>query len=228
MICTSNFPNFIGQINNTNSKNYIDDIHYDIFIDKISTSKFKLIINVVQKGKRYNYFLIFFPFNKIINVLNIKQENEIIIDIDENINGKIIGKAVYVIPIEDKDSNIISKVTFNINDFSSLIFSLNKASKNKNYKYIPCSIMSFNSFRNEESYMEYLKMNEKFIIKALFISTKKEAHIMKKSIIIFTLVIALIAIYQLVIKKFWNSSDYYNEFNSVTIADINDFSQNRF
>ncbi len=228
MICTSNFPNFIGQINNTNSKNYIDDIHYDIFIDKISTSKFKLIINVVQKGKRYNYFLIFFPFNKIINVLNIKQENEIIIDIDENINGKIIGKAVYVIPIEDKDSNIISKVTFNINDFSSLIFSLNKASKNKNYKYIPCSIMSFNSFRNEESYMEYLKMNEKFIIKAPFISTKKEAHIMKKSIIIFTLVIALIAIYQLVIKKFWNSSDYYNEFNSVTIADINDFSQNRF
>ena len=228
MICTSNFPNFIGQINNTNSKNYIDDIHYDIFIDKISTSKFKLIINVVQKGKRYNYFLIFFPFNKIINVLNIKQENEIIIDIDENINGKIIGKAVYVIPIEDKDSNIISKVTFNINDFSSLIFSLNKASKNKNYKYIPCSIMSFNSFRNEESYMEYLKMNEKFIIKAPFLSTKKEAHIMKKSIIIFTLVIALIAIYQLVIKKFWNSSDYYNEFNSVTIADINDFSQNRF
>jgi len=228
MICTSNFPNFIGQINNTNSKNYIDDIHYDIFIDKISTSKFKLIINVVQKGKRYNYFLIFFPFNKIINVLNIKQENEIIIDIDENINGKIIGKAVYVIPIEDKDSNIISKVTFNINDFSSLIFSLNKASKNKNYKYIPCSIMSFNSFRNEESYMEYLKMNEKFIIKAPFISTKKEAHIMKKSIIIFTLVIALIAIYQLVIKNFWNSSDYYNEFNSVTIADINDFSQNRF
>ena len=228
MICTSNFPNFIGQINNTYGKNYIDDIYYDIFIDKISTSKLKLIINVKQKGKRYNYFMVFFPFNKKIDILNINQENEIIVDIDESFSGKIIGKTVYVIPIEDKDSNILSKVTFNINDFSSLIFSLNKASKNKNYKYLPCSIMSFNSFRNEESYMEYLKMNEKFTNKTPFISTKKEAHLMKYIIIIFILILALIAIYQIIIKKFWNSSDYYNDFNSVTIADINDFSQNRF
>ena len=228
MICSSNFPNFIGQINDTINKNYQDDIYYDIFIDKISSSKFKLIINVEQKRKRYNYFMIFFPFNKIINVLNIKQEKEIIVDIDDSINGKIIGKTVYVIPIEDKDRNIISKMTFNLNDFSSLIFSLNKASKNKNYKYMPCSIMSFNSFRNEESYKEYIKMNEKFTNKTPFVSTKKETHLLKNIIIIFTLILALIIIYQLVIKKLWNSSDNYDEFNSVTIADINDFSQNRF
>ena len=228
MICSSNFPNFLGQLNNSDNKNIIDDIYYDIFIDKISTSKFKLIINVKQKGKKYNYFMVFFPFNKKINLMNIKQETEVIIDIDENINGKIIGKTIYVIPIEDKDSNIISKVNFNINDFSSLIFSLNKASKNKNYKYMPCSIMSFNSFRNKESYMEYLKMNEKFINKTPFVSKEKEKNIMKYIIIIITLILALIIIYQLIIKKFLNSSGYYNDFNSVTIADINDFSQNRF
>ena len=228
MICTSNFPNFIGQINNTDDKNYIDDIYYEIFIDKISTSKFKLKINVNQKRKRYNYFMVLFPFNKKLNLLNIKQESEIIIDIDESINGKIIGKTVYVIPIEDKDSNILSKVTFNINDFNNFIFSLNKASKNKNYKYMPCSLMSFNSFRNEESYMEYQKLNEKFVNKNPFVSTKKENHLIKNIIIIFTIILALIVIYQLIIKKFWNSSDYYNEFNSVSIADINDFSQNRF
>ena len=93
---------------------------------------------------------------------------------------------------------------------------------------MPCSIMSFNSFRNEESYKEYLKMNEKFTNKTPFVSTKKETHLLKNIIIIFTLILALIIIYQLVIKKLWNSSDNYDEFNSVTIADINDFSQNRF
>ena len=159
-------------------------------------------------------------------LLNIKKKSEIEIYLDENVNGKIIGKTAYIIPIEDKDNNILSQITFNINEFNSLMFSLNKISNNKNYKYIPCSIMSFNSFRNNDSLNEFRKMSEKFTEHNPFIKKRKKSNFFKKVIIIGVIILFIIGIYFFIIRKYWNGYDSYNQFNSVSISDISDFSQN--
>lgn len=227
MICSSNFPNFISILNDTKNGIYLDDIYYEIIINKISTHYLKLNVNIKQKVRnKYKYFIIFFPFHQKIELLNIKKKSEIEIYLDENVNGKIIGKTAYIIPIEDKDNNILSQITFNINEFNSLMFSLNKISNNKNYNYIPCSIMSFNSFRNNDSLNEFRKMSEKFTEHNPFIKKRKKSNFFKKVIIIGVIILFIIGIYFFIIRKYWNGYDSYNQFNSVSISDISDFSQN--
>ena len=234
MICTSNFPNYISIFNETkkNIKYYLDDIYYEIIISKISTRNLILNIDVKQKGKnKYNYFIVFFPFNEKIEVIDINnKKNEIEVNLDESINGKIIGKTAYLIPIEDKDkdNNIIDKITYNNNDINSLIISLNKISNNKNYKFIPCSIMSYNSFNNEKSISTFIKMSEQFSEPNLFIKKRKKSHFFKNIVIIGLIIFIIVVAYNLIIKKFCNSSDSYSQFNSVSISDISDFSQNRY
>ncbi len=147
-----------------------------------------LNIDITQKGKnKYNYFIVFFPFNEKIELIDINsKKTEIEINLDENINGKIIGKTAYLIPIEDKDkeNNIIDKISYNSNDINSIIFSLNKISNNKNYQLIPCSITSYNSFKNKNSYFEFIKMSEYFSQPNPFIKKRKKSHLFKNIIII--------------------------------------------
>ena len=232
MICSSNFPNFITLRNESKKDNYyIDDIYYEITISKMSTRNLKLNIDIKQKGKKqYNYFIIFFPFNEKIEIFNLKKKTEIEINLDESINGKIIGKTVYIIPIDNKDNDndIISKLSYNNNDIHSLIFSLNKMSKNKNYKFIPCSITSYNSFKNDNSLMEFMKMSEQFKKANPFIKKRKKSNIFKNIILLGIIAFIIGVIYNLIIKKFWSSSDAYSQFSAVSISDMNDYSSNRY
>ena len=230
MLCTSNFPYFLNISNEKQNEIFYDDIYYEMYISKISTTKFKINIDINQN--KYKYFLVFFPFYDKIGIFDIKNKIfEIEVNLNQDANGKIIGKTVYIIPIEDEDYLNSQNITFKTNDLNSLISSLNIISKKKNYKLIPCSIISYNSFKNEKSISEFRKMIEKFTDMKPFIRKKRTIkdififkHIILSSII---LSIFLIVIFYIMIKKCRKNKIYYSQFDSVAIADISNSPKTR-
>ena len=226
MLCTSNFPYYINIFTNyQNSTTYsFDDIYYTLNISKISTTKLKLSIDIKQnEDNQYNYFLLYFPFYDFIEVFDIKNQLlEVVIDLDEKANGKIIGKEVYVVAIEEEDFFEASNYTFQTKDYMSFLVSLNKISKNKNYKLVPCSIMSFNSFINKKSYTELRTMVEKFSEIKPYVNREKNMaeKFIYKHFIISTVVLSLflILIFFLLYKKF-RKRKFYRNFDKVIIAE---------
>ena len=224
MICTSNFPYFINIYNYTEENDISDNIFYIMNISKISTTKLKVIIDIKQYGKnKYNYFIILFPFSEKIEFFDIKEKIfSTEINLDENANGKIVGKTVYVIPIENEDYKKSSNFDFKANNIMSLEESLNKISKNKNYKLIPCSIMSYNSILNENSISELRKMIQKFPDMKPFINKRRdfEGRFIYKHFFISTIFLSLflILIFYLLIRKYRKKSKYYRQFDEVAIA----------
>ena len=222
MLCTSNFPYFL---NSNNQDNYLDEIYYSMDITRVSNSKFLLNIDIRQnKNSKFIYFLLFFPFYDKIEIIKIKDKRKIEINLDDKANGKIIGKIVHLIAIENEDYKYSLNLTFEKNDIYSLISSLNKISKKKNYKLIPCSIMSYNSFKNEKSIFEFRKMLEKFSdMKPFFKNGRniKEIFIFRHlilSCIILSLLITVI--FYVLIKKCRKNRIIYNQFDSVEISDV--------
>ena len=225
MICTSNFPYFINNYINTQKDTYLDDdIYYIMNISKISTSKLKVNIDIKQNGiKKYNYFLVFFPYFSKFEIFdnnNIIFEEEI--NLDEDANGKIVGKTVYIIPIDDDYYQESSNIILKSNDFMGLIKSLNKITKNNNYKLIPCSIISFNSFKNKKSLNEFRKMIEKFENMKPFVNRKKDIRdkFIFKHFFISTIILSLLLIIILffIIKKIRKKPKHYSQFDRVAIA----------
>ena len=227
MLCTSNFPYFLDS---NNKDNFLDEIYYSMDITKVSNSKLLLNIDIRQnKNLKFNYFLLFFPFYDKIEIIEINDKNKIEINLDDNANGKIIGKMVHLIAIKDEDYKYALNLTFVKNDIYSLISSLNRISKKKNYKLIPCSIMSYNSFKNEKSIFEFRKMLEKFSDIKPFIKKGrniKELFIFRHlilSCIILSLLITVI--FYVIIKKCRKNHIIYNQFDSVEISDVTKSSQ---
>ena len=231
MLCTSNFPYYINIFNNSqsnsNSTILYDDIYFILNISKISTTKLKLNIDIKQNennnNNKYNYFLLYFPYYDLIEVFDIKNQLlDVEINLDEKANGKIIGKEVYVVGIEDEDFMEASNYTFQTKDFMSFLVSLNKISKNKNYKFVPCSIMSYNSFRSKKSYAELRKMVNSFSeIKPYINRGKNLADIfIYKHFIISTIFLSLflILIFYLIYRKFKKPRIYKN-FDRVIISE---------
>ena len=221
MLCTSNFPYFLSS---NNQDNYLDEIYYSMDITRVSNSKLLLNIDIRQnKNPKFRYFLLFFPFYDKIEIIKIKDKNKFAINLDDNANGKIIGKIVHLIAIEDEDYKYALNLTFNKNDIYSLISSLNKISKRQNYKLIPCSIMSYNSFKNEKSIFEFRKMLEKFSdMKPFFKNGRniKETFIFKHLILsCIILSLLIIAIFYVIIKKYRKNHIIYNQFDSIEISD---------
>ena len=220
MICTSNYLYFLNNLEQSiNDINSDDEIYYSMDISKISTTKLKLSINIMQNhDNKYNYFLLFFPYYNKIEIFDINKkilEKEIILD--ENANGKIIGKAVYIIPLEDDLYEKANNLKFETNNILSLIASLNKIDKDKNYELIPCSIISYNSFRNEKSLNEFRKMNENF--NDIFNSKKNEGFIYKHFFIISIIFCLLLIIILFIIIKAYKKSKYQKQFDEVQISD---------
>jgi len=227
LLCTSNFPYFLDS---NNKDNFLDEIYYSMDITKVSNSKLLLNIDIRQnKNSKFNYFLLFFPFYDKIEIIKINDKNKIEINLDDNANGKIIGKIVHLIAIKDEDYKYALNLTFDKNDIYSLISSLNRISKKKNYKLIPCSIMSYNSFKNEKSIFEFRKMLEKFSDIKPFIKKGrniKELFIFRHlilSCIILSLLITVI--FYVIIKKCRKNHIIYNQFDSVEISDVTKSSQ---
>ena len=222
MLCTSNFPYFLDS---NNKDNFLDEIYYSMDITKVSNSKLLLNIDIRKnKNSKFNYFLLFFPFYDKIKIIKINDKNKIEINLDDNANGKIIGKMVHLIAIKDEDYKYALNLTFDKNDIYSLISSLNRISKKKNYKLIPCSIMSYNSFKNEKSIFEFRKMLEKFSNIKPFIKKGrniKELFIFRHlilSCIILSLLITVI--FYVIIKKCRKNHIIYSQFDSVEISDV--------
>ena len=225
MVCTSNYPLFINNLKNkTNNEdnNYLGkDIFYVMNISKISTTKLLVNIDIKQKKNSYNYFLIFFPYYDKIEIFDIKKKIfEVEINLDENANGKIIGKTVFIIPIEDEDYEKSSDIIFKTNDYMSLIDSINNISKNKNYDVIPCSIFSYNSIINENSTFEFRKMLDKLNDKKLFKKKDYGERFIFKHFFISCIFLScfLILIFYLLIKKYRKKSKLYSQFDDVIIA----------
>ena len=231
MLCTSNFPYFL---NSNNEDNSLDDIYYSMSITKISNSKLLLNIDIREnKDLKFRYFLLFFPFYDKIQIINIKDKknNKIEINLDDNANGKIIGKMVHLIAIEDEDYKYALNLTFEKNDIYSLISSLSKISKKKNYKLIPCSIISYNSFKNGKSIFEFRKMLEKFSDMKPFSKNSRNTkklfifrHLILSCIILGFLIALIIYV---LIKKYKKKSIIYNQFNSIEISDVSKSSSSR-
>ena len=225
MICTSNFPYYINIFNDSqNDSNLFDDIYYVLNISKFSTTKLKLNIDIKQNEDfNYNYFLLYFPYYDLIEVFDIKNKLlNVEIDISEKSNGKIVGKTVYIIPIEDEDFRELSNATFATDTFMEFLVSLNQISKNKNYKIVPCSIMSYNSFKNENSYSELRKMIERFNDIKPYINREKDLmhKFVYKHFIISTIILSLllILILYLIIKKFKKKTNL-RKYDRVIISD---------
>ena len=153
-LCTNNFPFYIKQEN----KSYIssDDIYYKINIEKKSNTKLKVKFDFTVNDIKYKnyYFLVFFPFCEEIFFFNekLKEEKEIIIK--ENSDSKINGKTIHVIPLEkdvyDKIQNSGKQLTNYNNDILNLTLEINKISKKPILpQSIPCSIIAYSSFSNE-------------------------------------------------------------------------------
>ena len=156
MLCTNNFPFFI--INENKNGISSDDIYYKIDIKKISTTKLRIKFEIKIFNNKYNnyYFALSFPFCEDLFFFknNINEEKDI--DINENSDGKIIGKTVHIIPIEKYVYDEIIKtgktIKNNNNDVIGVAMQLNQISKNAFlYKSIPCSIISYNNIKSEKS-----------------------------------------------------------------------------
>ena len=227
MICTSNYPYLINYIfNYSESDIYLDnDIYYVMNISKISTTKLKINIDIKQNQKnKYNYFILYFPYYDKIEIFDInKNIFETEISLDENANGKIIGKTVYIIPIEDEDYEKSNDISFNTNDFMSLIISINNISKRKNYKLIPCSILSYNALRNKNSFVEFKNMMGSFNDMKPFVNKNKdiEDRFIFKHFLICSIILSLILIiiFYLLIKKIRKKRRQDRQFDEVIIAD---------
>ena len=165
MFCSSNFPSYIYSYFYDKKNIYLDEIYYLMNITKISNTKLRINIEIKQNSDNdyiYNYFILYFPFFDDIEIFDIKNKIfETEITLNEQANGKIIGKTVYIIPIEDEDFYNIYNLTYQTNHIMSMVESLNQISKNRNYKLIPCSIMSYNSVINSDSANEIKKLFEK-------------------------------------------------------------------
>ena len=102
------------------------------------------------------------------------------------------------------------------------LVSLNQISKNKNYKIVPCSIMSYNSFKNENSYSELRKMIERFNDIKPYINREKDLmhKFVYKHFIISTIILSLllILILYLIIKKFKKKTNL-RKYDRVIISD---------
>jgi hypothetical protein len=220
MLCTSNYYHFIYSLNQTQNNNYFEsEIYYYINISKISTTKLKLSIYVEQNNKKkYNYFVVYFPYYNKIEIFDInKKIFEKEINLNENANGKIIGKTVYLIPLEDELYSKANNIEFQTNNILSLRSAINNISENINYDLIPCSIMSYNSFRNEKSFYEFIKMNEKF--DDLFNNKRYERFIFKHFLISSIILILLLIIIFYIIIKAYKKSKYSKQFDEVRIDD---------
>ena len=224
MICTSNLPYFINIYNFSEESDFGNNIYYIMNISKISTTKLKATIDIKQFGKnKYNYFIISFPYSEKIEIFDINNNIfETEINLDDNANGKIIGKTVYIIPLENEDYEQSKTIVFKVNDAESLIDSLNDISKKKNYKMIPCSIMSYNSIINENSISEFRAMVKRFPNMKPNINRKKDfgGRFIFKHFFLSTLFLSLILIFilYLLIKRYRKKSNYYRQFDEVVIA----------
>ena len=168
MLCTNNFPYFINKEKNQKFF-YNNDIYYKIDIVKLSNTKVKVEFDSNLNNKKYkNYvFLLYFPFSEEILFFNETKNHEKIIDINENADGKLLGKIIHIIPIEKsvykkiQTSEIILKNTNN--DLLDITFELSKIAKISDlYQSIPCSIMSYDSFSTSELKNQYKHFFSKF------------------------------------------------------------------
>ena len=203
MLCTNNFPFFI--INENKNGISSDDIYYKIDIKKISTTKLRIKFEIKIFNNKYNnyYFALSFPFCEDLFFFNNNINEEKEIDINENSDGKIIGKTVHIIPIEKKVYDEIiktgKKIKNNGNDIIGVAMQLNQISKNPFlYKSIPCSIISYNTFEPVKSKNE---------LKNFFYDFKSNITNRDKKIYFYFIagiiigVISIIIIFYIIIKK---------------------------
>ena len=236
MICTSNLPNFLSIYKNKFLQN---EIYYVINMTKISTKKLKCDINIIKNNKKHaKYFIFLHPFMKQIKLIDIKTQNQFEILLNENSNGKIIGKTAYLIPIEEKDlkkvKDFIEKTdSFKNNIIENFIHALKEETKNKNekYDYIPCSIMSYQSLYNENSMKELQKMisnlnNTNYSRNRLFFKGDNISFF--QILVVSTIVLLLIVVCGCMINKKCCQKSYsqFNEVKNMSVTDIQGF--NRF
>ena len=211
MMCDSNFPYFINK-STDNNNNFLKDFDFQILISKLSNTKLNLKFNIQINNNKYNSynFLILFPYcEEIIFIEENSMEKEIFIE--ENSEGKIIGKIIYIIPVDSKDYEEIKKSEKKLENKNNNILSLNieltKLSKKSDfYEFIPCSIVSYNSFRNEISFKELNNTLDK-----LNININKDENnailLLILGILISSFLIGII-IYFMIKKKFWSIFKY--------------------
>ena len=168
MLCTNNFPYFINKEKNQKFF-YNNDIYYEIDISKISNTKVRINFDSNLNNNKYKnfIFLIYFPFCEEILFFNETKNTEKVIDINENLDGKLLGKIIHIIPIEKSIYKKIqnSKITLKNtdNDLLDITFELSKIAKIPDlYKSIPCSIMSYDSFSTDDLRNKYKHFFSKF------------------------------------------------------------------
>lgn len=227
MICTSNFPFFIYQLKekNNNYYNNIDEIYYEIIINKMSTKNLRLNINIFQSRSAYNFnfFIIIFPFYTKLELYDIRHQINIDINLEESANGKIIGKTIYIIPIDESDIENVLRISDKMNSNNNIFDSLSQILKNKYYKYIPCSIMSFNSFKNEYSLSQLVNFSDIFTIKNRYF------YLSNTQIIIISILLFIIIIVSFVIirKKYFSFYSSYHKINSISTSNKKEIQINK-
>ena len=195
MICSNNFPHFIQNKNENN--HFYDDLFYELDIYKISNTKLKVkFVITINNNKYKNYhYLILFPFCKETFFFDEKNNKERDIDISEISDGKIVGKMIYLIPVEKKVYEEIEKSKMKLeniyNDAISTTLELNKISKRSYlYESFPCSIISNNSF-DDKILIEYFS---KFNTKISFIDRIVNMNIYNTLGLVGTIILAIIII----------------------------------
>ena len=159
--CTSTFFKFFNFAKNiynyTNSTSTLN-IYYSVNITKLTTKLLNLeIIIKISDTIKYTNFIILFPYSNRIELIDINNtikdyKYNFRVELNDQANGKIIGKTIYLIPINLNGNDDLKKIIYNISFIDNNIdLFLNKIKNIVNtIQYIPCSIMSSNSYSDQK------------------------------------------------------------------------------
>ena len=216
MLCTNNFPFYIHK--EKEKYNFINDIYYKININKISNTKLKIKFDVNINNIKYknHYFLMFFPFCEDIFFFNETNKQEKIINLKKNSEAKILGKIVYILPVEKEVYKKIKNSEIDLknidNNLMNITLHLQKISKKYNsYETFPCSIIEYNSFSSEESKNKFKNFFSKFKNDTYTNDKDTKLYYIIGLIISFLSIIIIIYIITKIIKKYRAKFKQFNE-----------------
>ena len=230
--CASNFFKFFNFAKNiynyTNSTSSLD-IYYSVNITKLTNKLLNLeMIIKISDPIKYTNFIILFPFSNRIELIYINNtikdyKYNFRVELNDQANGKIIGKTIYLIPINLNGNDDLKKIIYNISFIDNNIdLFLNKIKNIVNtIQYIPCSIMASNSYSDQKLIdaiqkvifgfdLNEIDLKDNFKIKIFFILS------------VLALATALIILIITIIKTKINNKNKFIPLQNIEIPEITD------